>query len=117
MGHLKSEAELVNTDLQEATGIVLLDHFQAVLHEARGLAQFHCAMRDLVPNHLRVGREQKDRRKMAEGRREAPWDLGNLPQSGIHSLHGQWLWPTDVGGLYRKWLTTGPFRKDYGSEY
>lgn len=59
--HLNQEEDLVNTDLQEATGIVLLNHLQAVLHEARGLAQLHRAVRDLVPNHLRLVRKQRGR--------------------------------------------------------
>lgn len=44
--------------LQKATGIILLNHLQAVLHEARGLAQFHGAVRDLVSNHLGMKRDQ-----------------------------------------------------------
>lgn len=107
--HLNQEEELVNTDLQKAAGIVLLNHFQAVLHEARGLAQLHGAVRDLVPNHLRLVKKQRGRCKMAEDSRGAPWDFGKLPQSRIHehpgsgskwirilcvTPHGQWLWRT-----------------------
>lgn len=74
----------VVTDLQEATGVVLLNHLQAVLHEARGLAQFHCAMRDLVPDHLRLAREQKGGCETAEG---VPHSR-KFPQSRIQAHHG-----------------------------
>lgn len=49
---------LINTYLQKATGIIFLNHLQAVFHETRGLAQFHCAVRDLISNHLGMMKEQ-----------------------------------------------------------
>lgn len=50
--------KLVDTYLQKATRIIFLNDLQAVLHETCGLAQFHCAVRDLISNHLRLMREQ-----------------------------------------------------------
>lgn len=44
LGHLNQEKDLADTDLQKAARIVLLNHFQAVLHEACGLAQLHRAV-------------------------------------------------------------------------
>ena len=49
--------EQLPTNLQEAAGVVLLDDLQAVLHQARGLAQLHRAVRDLVSHHLQWGKE------------------------------------------------------------
>lgn len=40
------------TYLQEPRRVIFLDHLQAVLHQACGLAQLQCAVIDLVPNHL-----------------------------------------------------------------
>ena len=37
---------------EEAAGVVLLDHLQAELHHAGGLAELHGAVADLVTHHL-----------------------------------------------------------------
>lgn len=53
----------MDAHLQEPRGVVLLDHLQAVLHQASGLAQLQSAVVDLVPNHLQgreKGRERGD---------------------------------------------------------
>lgn len=50
--------KLEDTYLQKATRIIFLNHLQAVLHETCGLPQFHCAVRDLISNHLELMREQ-----------------------------------------------------------
>lgn len=79
--------KLLDTYLQKATGIILLYHLQAVLHETRGLAQFHCAVRDLISNHLGSMTEQNGP-KMAESRKEANWDCGKLLQTRIQEHPG-----------------------------
>lgn len=38
--------------LQETAGVVLLDDLHAVLHQPSGLTQLHCAVGDLIPDHL-----------------------------------------------------------------
>lgn len=38
--------------LQETTGVVLLDDLHTVLHQPCGLTELHCAVRDLIPDHL-----------------------------------------------------------------
>lgn len=40
------------SDLQETTGVILLDDLQAVLHQPCGLTQLHRTVGDLIPNHL-----------------------------------------------------------------
>lgn len=77
----------MDTYLQKATRVVFLDHLQAVLHETRGLAQFHCAVRDLVSNHLGSMTGQNGP-EMAQTRKEANWDFGKLLQTRIQEHHG-----------------------------
>lgn len=43
--------------LQETTGVVLLDDLHAVLHQPSGLTQLHCAVGDLIPDHLGIKTE------------------------------------------------------------
>lgn len=45
------------TNLQKAAGVILLDHLQAILHQARGLAQLDRAVRNLVSHHLQRDKE------------------------------------------------------------
>lgn len=58
--------------LEEAGGVVLLQHLQAVLHQARGLAQLQRAVVDLVPDHLQQ-RPPKSQQDSAEVPGEAAW--------------------------------------------
>lgn len=64
--------KLIDTYLQKATRIIFLNHLQAVLHETRGLAQFHCAVRDLISNHL----------GLMTDRRAQKWQRGEKKQTG-----------------------------------
>lgn len=79
--------KLIDTYLQKATRIIFLYHLQAVLHETRGLAQFHCAVRDLISNHLGSMTEQNGP-KMAESRKGANRDFEKLLQTRIQAHHG-----------------------------
>lgn len=54
---LQPRREQLHTNLQEATGVVLLDDLKAILHQARGLAQLDCAVRNLVSHHLQWHKE------------------------------------------------------------
>lgn len=74
--------------LQEARGVILLDHLQAVLHQACGLTQLQCAVIDLVPNHLQrresseeplVGKRSQLHRQCASGRWTAGKGAVDLP--------------------------------------
>lgn len=103
--------KLVDTYLQKATRIIFLNHLQAVLHETCGLAQFHCAVRDLISNHLGLMRQQNGS-KWQRVEKKANWDFGKLLSTRIQEHHGmelnlweylwcgnvccgQWLWKTD----------------------
>ena len=102
--------KLVDTYLQKATRIIFLNNLQAVLHETRGLAQFHCAVRDLISNHLGLIRRQNGP-KVAECRKESKLGLWKTSsnQNARASWSGtqfmrifcgsvcweQWLWKTD----------------------
>lgn len=74
--------------LQEARGVILLDHLQAVLHQACGLTQLQCAVIDLVPNHLQrresseeplVGKHSQLHRQCVSGRWAAGKGVVDLP--------------------------------------
>lgn len=82
--------KLVDTYLQKATRIIFLNHLQAVLHETRGLAQFHCAMRDLISNHLGLMRQQNGP-KWQRVEKKANEDFGKLLQTMIQEHHGMEL--------------------------
>lgn len=45
--------------LQETTGVIFLDDFQTVLHQACGLTQLYRTVGDLIPHHLEKQGEQK----------------------------------------------------------
>lgn len=79
--------KLVDTYLQKATRIIFLNHLQAVLHETRGLAQFHCAVRDLISNHLGLIRRQNGP-KWQSVEKKANQDFGKLLQTRIQEHHG-----------------------------
>lgn len=118
MGHVEAK-QMVNTYLQKATRIIFLNHLQAVLHETRCLTQFHCAVRDLISNHLGVMREENHPKW--QGIEEKPagtfggsfkpeskstvewsWASGNTLWQ---CLHGLWLLKTDWVRLLEE--TTG----------
>lgn len=70
----------VVSDLEETTGVVLLDDFQTVLHQACGLTQLHRTVGDLIPNNLekkkkrskrRVKRGKKEKRRLKNRRRKS----------------------------------------------
>lgn len=59
--------------LEEAAGVVFFDHLQAVLHQARRLAQLHRAVRDLITHHLEKRRRSTRSKKKCDKFPKTSW--------------------------------------------